>query len=68
VPPPPGTLSTTETDRATDAAGNTWQSTKTTYGNAMGAATDSTTTATTAPPAGYVTSTKRTTTTTTGGD
>jgi hypothetical protein len=69
VPPAPGTLSTTETDRATDGAGNSYESTKTTYGNTVGAATDSTTTTTAVPPpVGYVTTSKRTVTTTTDGN
>jgi hypothetical protein len=50
MPPPPGTLSTTETQRAVDSNGNEYDSTKTTYGNANGAASDSATTTTIQPP------------------
>jgi len=68
VPLAPGTLSTTETERASDGAGNSYESTKTTYGNTDGAAEDTSTTTTTVPPPESYVTTKRTVTTTTGGD
>lgn len=68
--PMPGTLSTTETERGSDGAGNSYQSTKTTYGSPdAGVGSESTTTTTEVPPpVGYVTTKKTVTTTTTGGD
>ncbi len=50
VPPEPGMLSTTQTIKAKDSTGNSYEAMKTTYGNVNGAASDSTTTTTTAPP------------------
>ena len=49
MPPPSGTLSTTETSRSVDAAGNTSRSRKTTYGNEDGAVSQSTKTTTMTP-------------------
>lgn len=66
APPLPGTLSSTETTKATDGYGNSYESSKTTYGNANGAASDSVSTTTTAPAGTYYS--KKTTTTTTSGE
>jgi hypothetical protein len=49
MPSPSGTLSTTETSRSVDAAGNTSQSRKTTYGSEDGAVSQSTSTTTITP-------------------
>lgn len=49
-PPPSGTLSITESKHITDGDGTQVNSTKTTYGNANGAASDSTVTTTTPQP------------------
>jgi hypothetical protein len=54
-----------ETEKATDGYGNSYQSTKTTYGSANGAATDSVTTQTSVPPPVETYMSKKTTTTTT---
>jgi hypothetical protein len=62
IPPAPGTLSTTETQRGVDSNGNEYNTTHTTYGNMNGASESSTTTTVQPPPA---ITTKRTTTTTT---
>ena len=62
VPPPEGTLSTTETQRGVDSNGNEYNTSRTTYGNLNGAASESTTTTTVQPPPVI---TKRSTTTTT---
>ena len=68
VPPPPGTLSSTETQKSVDANGDEYDSTKTTYGNAAGAATQSTSTMTMQPAPQSVlpevVTTKKTTSTT----
>lgn len=60
APPVNGTLSTTETRRATGVNGSETESRKTTYGNANGAASDSSTTTTTGPGAPAATTTTKT--------
>jgi hypothetical protein len=65
MPPQPGTLSTTESQKAVDSNGNEYDSTKTTYGNANGAASDSTSTTTVQPAVPTVIMKKTTTTTST---
>jgi len=62
TPPAPGTLSTTETQKAVDSNGNEYDSTKTTYGNANGAASNSVTTTTVQPQVPTTVITKKTTT------
>jgi hypothetical protein len=71
VPPAPGVLSTTESQKTIDGNGDVSASTKTTYGNANGAASDSTTTTTmqpAPPPPPIVNQTTTTTTTSSTGN
>jgi hypothetical protein len=60
---PAGTLSTTSTVKSVDIDGTRTDSTKTTYGNTNGVASDSVTKTTTYPPPAPVTTTSETTTT-----
>lgn len=63
--PPVGTLSTTESQKSVDAYGNEVDTTKTTYGNVNGAASDATSTTTIQPPPVETTVTKKVITTST---
>jgi hypothetical protein len=60
---PPGTLSTTSTEKAVGVDGTHTDTTKTTYGNTNGVASDSVTKTTTYPAPAVVTTTNETTTT-----
>jgi hypothetical protein len=62
---PSGTLSTTSTEKSIGADGTQTDSSRTTYGNSNGVASDSVTRTTTIPPPAQVTTTQQTTSTVT---
>ena len=62
APPAPGVLSTTKTERSVSGNGDSYESTKTTYGNANGAASQSSSVSVTPPPPVTSTTTEKTST------
>lgn len=65
IPPPAGTLSRTTVRKSVAPNGTRTESTRTTYGNANGVASDTVTNTTTVPPPVTATTSRETTTTVT---
>ena len=65
IPPPAGTLSRTTVRKSVAPNGTRTESTRTTYGNANGVASDTVTNTTTTPPPVTATTSRETTTTVT---